>query len=1097
MNKKITNTITFSIVVPLAIIAGRYFSIPKENIQTSKYNLEKSVLVNKNSNKKNKSQIKKFSTLIEKARKENKNLRYQNSIKTFYQALNVLSEYAPKEQFEDISASIFQEIAENHIFLGDYNSAEKLFKDSLKIKKNLFGINDIEVAITFDNLGYTNIYQGKYNDAENNLLKALNIKEKILNDDDEEIFNTTNNLYALYSRLGDYEKAESKAKKALIFANKYFKKNDPKLALSKNNLGYIFLIKGKYNLSKNFFLDSINILKNTIGEKHLETLMVKSNLAKFYTLKGDYKEAENILVSNLEIIKNKNGDNDITTAEFESLLADLYFEIDLYRKAEDLYLISFNTKKGLLKPESRDLVKMRNRLGMLYSKQGKYEEAEEIYKEALLSYKTDSENNEILVSSVLNNLYVVLLKQGKLEEAKSQLIRSKKITEKSVGKKNSFYITIISNLGHINRIQGRYKKAQLFDQEALELSKNYLAENKLLISNILNNMAVNYIGQNLFLEAEPYLLEAFNIRKKILGNNDAETNQISINLAFIYSLIDQENKIEPYAYEGLKGIFSLIQKETQYLALNSREQFLESMRSSFMSPFQWALNSKSGARMALFSRLNHQGLLQDIEKKQSQIARESISQDSNFKEISKIVSQLSSYELSQELRDRLTKRKSILEKKLPSIKNDVVEIEQISEVLPENSVLIEFQKYNQIIFKSKDEPIKTQSKYLALILKPNKEIISIDLGSSNILEKKVRETIFEIKQGSTLDSKVFKEISDLVIKPLYEAIGEKDVWFISLDGELNSLPFNVLSLPSSKKLLVEEIKIRNLTTGRDLIKLSETSENSLNSSIVIANPDFDNKNNELISDFITHPIEQKISVNLKDKLWKSLPGSQAEGEIISQITNAKLFTLSEATTTKLQKHISPKLIHIASHAFYIPTPKNNSYQTPNLFRLQNDLNLLPIRFQNENPLLRSGVVLAGANNQTSFSNDDGYLTAMEISLLNWKDTELVVISACESGKGDIIEGEGVYGLKRSINIAGAKSSILTLWKVEDIATAAFMESFYKNLKLGKSKEEALMKTQRDFRLGVIKSPNSINSDWSKPFYWGAFILTGDWKAIKI
>ena len=1094
MKKKITNTITFLVVIFIAIILGRYYSLNRDNLTSNKENL---FIGNNNSDKKYNKQIKEFWNFIEKAREENKNFKYKESNKTFYKAIDFLSEYAPKEKFDEFSSSIWQEIAENHSYLGNYDKAEKLLIDALKIKKKIFGLNDISVAITLHNLGSINLIQGNYKEAEKNYLKALKIKEKVLDKDNEEIFVTVFALNNLYSQLGNIKKAESNAKRAMNFANKNFNKNDPKVASVKNSLGLIYLRVGKYNLSQNLFLDALDILKKRFDENDPTILKVKSNLAKFYTLKGDYKKAENILVSNLEIIKKKNGNNNITTSEFQSLLADLYFEIDYYRKAEDLYLISFDTKKALLKPESRDLVMIRNRLGLLYSEQGKYKEAEEIYKEALLSYKTDSSNSEILISSVLNNLYVVLIKQGKLEEAKLQLLRSKKISEELLGKNNRAYITIINNLGYINERQLKYEKAQLFYKEALKISKNYLSENKFLISTILNNIGVNYTRQNLFLEAEPYLLEAYNIRKKILGNNHAETSQISINLAFIYYLISEENKIETYAYPGLRGIFNLIQKETQYLALNNREQFLESMRSSYMSPFQWALGSKSGARMALFSKINHQGLLQDIEKKQSQIARESISENSNLKEISKIVNQLSSKELSQEFRNNLAERKAILEKKLPSIKSEIVQIEQVSEVLPENSVLIEFQKYNQIIFKSKDEPVTIQSKYLALILKPNKEVISIDLGSSNILEKKVRETLFKIKQGSPLDSKVFKEISDLVIKPLYEAVGEKDVWFISLDGELNSLPFNLLSLPSSKKLLVEEIKIRSLTTGRDLIKLSETSKNSPNSSIVIANPDFDNKNKKFTSNTLTFPIEQKISLNLKDKLWKSLPGTKEEGEIISQITNAKLFARSEATTTKFKQYKSPKLIHIASHAFYIPNPKNYSYENPNLFRFQNDLNLLPKRFQSENPLLRSGIVLAGANNQSSNSKDDGYLTAMEIALLDWKDTELVVISGCETAKGDLIAGEGVYGLKRSINIAGAKSSILTLWKVDDIATRAFMENFYKNIKLGKTREDALLKTQKDFRLGLIKSPSLINSDWTKPYYWAAFTLTGDWKELDL
>ena len=148
--------------------------------------------------------------------------------------------------------------------------------------------------------------------------------------------------------------------------------------------------------------------------------------------------------------------------------------------------------------------------------------------------------------------------------------------------------------------------------------------------------------------------------------------------------------------------------------------------------------------------------------------------------------------------------------------------------------------------------------------------------------------------------------------------------------------------------------------------------------------------------------------------------------------------------------------------------------------------------QAESPLLRSGIVLAGANKVAagaSVSNsdrgDDGYLTALEITQLDWKGTELVVISACESGKGDIQAGEGVYGLKRAIAVAGARSSLLSLWKVDDAATAAFMQSFYEKLKTGKGRADALATTQREFR-------NHIIPGWRHPYVWAAFQLSGDW-----
>ena len=141
-------------------------------------------------------------------------------------------------------------------------------------------------------------------------------------------------------------------------------------------------------------------------------------------------------------------------------------------------------------------------------------------------------------------------------------------------------------------------------------------------------------------------------------------------------------------------------------------------------------------------------------------------------------------------------------------------------------------------------------------------------------------------------------------------------------------------------------------------------------------------------------------------------------------------------------------------------------------------------------LIRSGIVLAGANDSEINSEDDGYLTALEIINMNWKGTELVVISACDSGLGDNRFGEGIYGLNRAIRVAGAKSSLLSLWKVDDNATAVFMESYYKRLKLGKGKAKALFETQKEFRnhpIPLFRHPN----------IWAAFQLSGDWRSIDL
>jgi len=194
----------------------------------------------------------------------------------------------------------------------------------------------------------------------------------------------------------------------------------------------------------------------------------------------------------------------------------------------------------------------------------------------------------------------------------------------------------------------------------------------------------------------------------------------------------------------------------------------------------------------------------------------------------------------------------------------------------------------------------------------------------------------------------------------------------------------------------------------------------------------------------------------------------------------------KATALAVQEQEAPKVLHLASHAYFLADEKKEKSNSQPFKTLNT---LVPKTFQGENPLLRSGIVLAGANQPDANINDDGYLTALEVTKLDWQGTEMVVISGCESGKGEIQSGEGVYGLKRAIAVAGARSSLLSLWKVNDRATAAFMESFYQRLKSGEGRADALAATQKEFRNHPIPA-------WRHPYVWAAFQLSGDWTPIK-
>ena len=239
--------------------------------------------------------------------------------------------------------------------------------------------------------------------------------------------------------------------------------------------------------------------------------------------------------------------------------------------------------------------------------------------------------------------------------------------------------------------------------------------------------------------------------------------------------------------------------------------------------------------------------------------------------------------------------------------------------------------------------------------------------------------------------------------------------------------------------------------------------------MVVANPSFDYQESipiKVKKESLSTDRPQSRSIDLRTLNWSPLPGTSKEGKEVAKLINARLLTQNKATVIAVQKEVSPKILHIASHAYYMPNQTDG-----------------------ENPLLRSGIVLAGANQPDLNPYDDGYLTALEVTKLDLKGTELVVISGCESGKGDLQSGEGVYGLKRAFSVAGAKSTLLSLWKVDDVGTAFFMESFFEKILSGKSRSEALIDTQEEFK-------NHSIPGFRHPGIWAAFQLSGDWRRIK-
>ena len=289
------------------------------------------------------------------------------------------------------------------------------------------------------------------------------------------------------------------------------------------------------------------------------------------------------------------------------------------------------------------------------------------------------------------------------------------------------------------------------------------------------------------------------------------------------------------------------------------------------------------------------------------------------------------------------------------------------------------------------------------------------------------------------------DIKQLVFDPITPYLKDTEHLLISPDSQLNRLPFEALQPKTGGDYLVQQYQISYLNSGRDLRKFDLTQP-SPNPAVIVANPNYETADDtvQLAQTPNRNPGNNRRSNDLSQIQVDSLPGTAAEAEAIQPLLpDANIYTEDKATENALKTVQSPQILHIATHGFFLPDLKRSQTSRD---------------ASNENPLLRSGLALAGFNVRQS-GNDDGVLTALESSQLNLSGTELVVLSACQTGLGDIANGEGVYGLRRAFAIAGAETQLMSLWNVSDTGTQSLMVRYYDKLMDGMGRSEALRAVQ--------------------------------------
>jgi CHAT domain-containing protein/tetratricopeptide (TPR) repeat protein len=769
-----------------------------------------------------------------------------------------------------------------------------------------------------------------------------------------------------------------------------------------------------------------------------------------------------------------------------------------------------------------DLASSLNNLGVRYSDLGRRQEALATTELAVKLYRELAKTNPAYqgdLASSLSNLGVRYSYLGRRQEALAPTEEAVRI-RRELAKTNPAYqeslAISLNNLSVSYGELGRRQEALAPAEEAVKICRDLVNTNKNFMGDLassLNNLSVSYSELGRRQAALAPAEEAVRIRRELAKSNPAYQESLARNathLAVLQLQLANPSAALPLLKETMSTEVSYLQGQLPLLPEARRLALVDVFGDRWQVPFSQAQQSEAGAALALFTRLNRQGLLQDIQRSQALLAR-SGPQRPLFEQLTAVTAQLANTTLTPQQQAPLLARKEQLEqelyRQLPQIQPRLVEAAQIAAVLPAGGVLVEFQRYASHDASQNWETSFGPSRYLALLLRPDGTIRAIGLGEAAPIDAAVAEAVAASADPNRQLQAPLKlaAVSRLVLAPLQRELAGVRELFVSPDGELNRLPFAALpygavpvgalplgalplaALPQTVvdgKTLGDAVALRLLTTGRDLLRLRQPARAG-GPAVLIANPDF----NAILpspgsaSPGSASPGSASASVGgLVSTPWLPLAGTEQEArQLAPLLVGGAVISGPAATAAVVLAQKAPRILHIATHGFFLADPPPASGGAKAGAATASS----PAR---QDPLQRSGLVFAGANRPAANRADDGYLTAAEATAMDLEGTELVTLSACETGLGGVRSGEGVYGLQRSLAVAGARSTLLSLWKVDDGHTRSFLERYYSLLKAGKGRADALLQTQREFR-------DNKNSSYNDIRVWGAFQLSGDWRAL--
>jgi CHAT domain-containing protein/Tfp pilus assembly protein PilF len=873
-------------------------------------------------------------------------------------------------------------------------------------------------------------------------------------------------------------------------------------------------VKSDYVGALPFLQQALEIAEKAFGADDILVYLSLKSIGTLYTDKGDYLLAEPILQRALEIMEKRNamGLSEIDpkfykneTAEALHKLALAYDYLADYGRAEPLYERSLALREEALGPDSLEVARSANFLANVYMEKGDYPRAGALFQRAMDINEKQPQPDQMLIASLLNNLGMVYEAQKEHAKAEPLFLRAIAITEK-VKPESVDLATFLNNLGTMYSATDR-KKARPILERALTLVETLFGKDGAEVVSAVNNLAILSWREGDLRQTESSLLRARSVMEKTHGPTHPSVATVLKNLAFLYqakgdigqavSFLSRANEVREH---NLGPILSRGTEEQKRLYMAT---FTDETSATISLHVNSARENPAAVRLALTTILQRKGRILDALSNQFASLRNHLSPPDQLllDQLSLTRTQLANLVLTgPDTADptpyavalkTLESKAQAAEKQLATragefrLQTEPITIEGIQALIPQNTALIEIARYRPVAIEMGKDPGWKPDRYVAYVLKHQGEPSWVELGDAAQIDRDANRLRAALRNPRRSDFReVARAVDEVVMRPVRKLLGSSKEILISPDGDLNLIPLAAL-IDEQQHFLVENFTFTYLSSGRDLLRLQNPPASG-HQAVVIADPQFDEPRK---SNAAVMPVSRgsgQRSMDFQER-FAPLAATADEAQAVSGLLPGATVLLREHATEKALKQLDgPGILHVATHGFFLPRPPVGQTVMRGERSLSGQTGT-SVRFT-ENPLLRSGLALAGANERQGGDGEDGILTALEAAGLKLWGTRLVVLSACETGIGDVQNGEGVYGLRRALVLAGAESELMSLWKVDDEATRDLMTGFYKNLQSGVGRTEALRRVQLVLLNG---------EDHSHPSFWAAFILSGDWRPLKL